>query len=77
MVFLLNIWWYLLPDGKWFDIRLRNNLPMFVLTSLLKGGLNHIILRCLFLFCPTFDGFGGLYFKLAVCPLALSALLYI
>ncbi len=52
-VFLLKILCSLWLGGKCLSIRHRKLRAMFVLTFLLNGGLNQMILRCLFLrvFC--------------------------
>ena len=51
---------------------LRNVFPMFVLTFLLKSGLNQIM----FLFLFRFFGLLGLNSRFAVCPEVLSASSY-
>ena len=48
-VFLLKILCNLLPIGKCVSTSLRKLRAMFVLTFLLNGGLNQMMLRCLFL----------------------------
>ena len=48
-VFLLKILRSLCCSGKCLSIKLKNSRPIFVLTLLLNGGLNQIMLRCLFL----------------------------
>ncbi len=48
-MFLLKILCSLWLGGKCLSIRHRKLRAMFVLTFLLNGGLNQMILRCLFL----------------------------
>ena len=72
MVFLLNILWSLLDQGKCLSINLRKVFPMLILMFLLKGGLNQIM----FLFLFWFFGRLGLNSRSAVCPEVLSAFSY-
>ena len=59
------------PAGKCVSTRLRKLRAMFVLTFLLTGGLNQMMLRCLFLrgCCVTCDMYSSLWLKL-LCPSA-------
>jgi hypothetical protein len=47
--YIVTRMWSLWRIGKCLSIRLRKLRPMLVLTFLLKGGLNQMMLRCLFL----------------------------
>ena len=66
--FLLNILWSGEFVGKWVLMSFRNMLATLVLTLLLYGGLNQMILRFLFRFC-----LGGCVIP-SVYPLGSSAL---
>ena len=68
-VFRLKILCNLWPAGKCVSTRLRKLRAMFVLTFLLKRGLNQMMLRCLFLrdWCVTCVMYSSLCVKL-LCP---------
>ncbi len=65
-VFLLKILCSLWLGGKCLSIRHRKLHAMFVLTFLLNGGLNQMILHCLFLrvFCDACFMYSSLWSKL-------------
>ena len=70
-MFLLKILCNLWPTGKCMSTRLRKQRAMFVLTFLLNGGLNQMMLRCLFLRClyVSCGMYSSLWLKL-LCPSA-------
>ena len=68
-MFLLKIFLNLWPAGKHLPIRLINALPMFVLTFLLNGGLNHITFLCLLRFC----GLRNKFVLKSICAQKLSS----
>ena len=73
-MFLLKIFFKLLPSGKCFLMNFRNIFPTFVLTLRQYGGLNHMILhlRVFFLFVLVLVVFG-INVMLSWKPLFLSA----
>ena len=80
MVFLLKIFLSVFPWGKHLSRICMNNFVMLDFTSLLNGGVNHIILRFLFLFRTWFEvsfSFSCLYLICSVYPASLSAFWYI
>lgn len=70
-LFLLNILHNLVFLGKFCSNRLKNILPILVLTDRLNGGLNHIIFLCLFvhLFWVSVLLFKSIYSSLSLWPL--------
>ena len=70
-VFLLKILCNLWPTGKCVSTRLRKLRAIFVLTFLQNGGLNQMMLRCLFLRClrVSCGMYSSLWLKL-LCPSA-------
>ena len=66
--FLCNLW----PTGKCVSIKLRKLRSMCFLTFLLNGGLNQVMLRCLFVrgCCVSCGMYSSLWLKL-LCPSAL------
>ena len=68
IVFLLKIFTHLWFGQKCLLINLMNILPVLVLTDLLHGGLNQIMLAFLLLLFWLFS-FGCWYFSLGLCPL--------
>ena len=67
--------WSLLEVGKWWPNNWRDLFPTFMQTALLKGGLNHMMLRCQFLFVWLLLVLLNVSLK-SVCPLSVKAFSY-
>ena len=72
MVFLLNILWSLLDQGKCLSINLRNVFPMLLFMFLLNSELN----KMMFLFLFHFVSLLGVNSRSAMCPESFSASSY-